>query len=80
MEIIPQKITKIYIADFYGPGVDSAPKARDTLSLRHVSSHKTCILFSTPSLSLPMRWLSYAELYNLVTWCHMKRSVGALFQ
>jgi len=52
-------------------------KAGDT---RHVSSHKTYVLFSTPSLSLPMRWLSYADLYNLVTWCHIERSIGALFQ
>jgi hypothetical protein len=54
-------------------------KPGDTLSSRHVSSHKTYVLFSTPSLSLPMRWLSYADLYNLVTWCHIKRSVGPLF-
>jgi len=33
----------------------------------------------TPSLSFPMRWLSYADLYNLVTWCHVKRFVGTLF-
>ena len=59
-------------------GVES--KAGNTLSSRHVSSHKTYVLFSAPSLSLPMRWLSYADLYNLVTWCHIKRSVGALFQ
>jgi hypothetical protein len=26
-----------------------------------------------------MRWLSYADLYNLVAWCHIKRSVGTLF-
>ena len=44
-------------------------KPGDTLSSRHVSSHKTYVLFSTPSLSLPMRWLSYADLCNLVTWC-----------
>jgi hypothetical protein len=56
------------------------PKSGDTLSSRHVSSHKTYVLFLTPSLFLPMRWLSYADLYNLVTWCHIKRSVGALFQ
>jgi hypothetical protein len=37
------------------------------------------VLFSTPSLFLPMRWLSYADLYNLVIWCHIKMSVGALF-
>jgi hypothetical protein len=36
-------------------------------------SHKTYVLFSPPSLSLPMRWLSYAVLYNLVTWCHVKK-------
>ena len=54
--------------------------AGDTLSSRHVSSHITYVLFSTPSLSLPMRWLSHADLYNLLTWCHIKRSVGALFQ
>jgi hypothetical protein len=47
-------------------------KGGDTLSSRHVSSHKTYVLFSTPSLSLPMRWLSNADLYNLVTWCHKK--------
>jgi len=47
-------------------------KAGDTLSSRHVSSHKTYVLFSTPSLSLPMRWLPYADLYNLMTWCHKK--------
>ena len=56
------------------------PKAGDTLSSRHVSSHKTYVLFSTPSLSFPMRWLSNADFYNLVTCCHIKRSVGALFQ
>ena len=27
-----------------------------------------------------MRWLSYADLCNLVTWCHIKRSIGTLFQ
>jgi len=48
-------------------------KARDTLSSRHLSSHKTYVLFSTPSLSLPMRWLSYDDLYNLMTWCHIKK-------
>jgi len=41
--------------------------AGDTLSSRHVSSHKTYVLISTPSLSLPMRLLFYADLYNLVT-------------
>jgi len=55
----------------------STSKAGDTLYSRHVSSHKTYVLFSTPSL--PMHWLSYADLCNLVTWCHIKRSVGALF-
>ena len=43
-------------------------KAGDTLSSRHVSLHKTYVLSSTPFLSLPMRWLSYADLCNLVTW------------
>jgi hypothetical protein len=38
-----------------------------------------CVLFSTPSLFLPMRWLSYADLYNRLTCCHIKRSVGAIF-
>jgi hypothetical protein len=49
---------------------------------RHVTwAHVTFyILFSTPSLFLPVRWLSYADLYNLVTSYHIKRSVGALFQ
>jgi hypothetical protein len=55
-------------------------KAGDTLSSRHVSSHKTYVLFATPSLSLPLRWLSYADLYNLVPCGHIKRSVDALFQ
>jgi hypothetical protein len=36
------------------------------------------VLFSTPSLFLPMRWLSNADVYNLVSWCHVKRSVGAI--
>jgi hypothetical protein len=50
-------------------------KAGDTLSSRHVY-----VLFSTPSLFLPMRWLSYADLYNLLTWWHIKGSVDALSQ
>jgi len=54
--------------------------AGDTLSSRHVSSHKTYVLYSTPSLSLPMCRLSYADLHNLVTRCHIKRSVGTPFQ
>jgi hypothetical protein len=37
------------------------------------------VLFSTPSLFLSVPWLSYVALYNLVTWCHVKRSVGAVF-
>jgi hypothetical protein len=39
------------------------------------SRQLTCqhVLFLTPSLSLPMRWLSYVELCNLVTWCHIKK-------
>jgi hypothetical protein len=41
-----------------------------------MSSHKTYVLFSTPSHALAL----YADLYNLVTWCHTKRSIGALFQ
>jgi hypothetical protein len=57
--------------------VERCDKAGDTLSSRHVTFY---VLFSTPSLFLPMRWLSYVDLYNLVTWCHMKRSIGTLFQ
>jgi hypothetical protein len=60
--------------------IDGDSLAGDTLSSRHVSSRKIYVLFSTPSLSLPLRWLSYADLYNLMTWCHVKRSVDALFQ
>jgi hypothetical protein len=52
--------------------------AGDTLSSRHVSSHKTYVLFSTPSLFLPMRRLSYADHNNLVIRCHINRSVGTL--
>jgi hypothetical protein len=37
------------------------------------------VLFSNPFLFLPARWLSYVDLCNLVTWCHVKRSVGAIF-
>jgi hypothetical protein len=37
------------------------------------------VLFSTPSLSLPMRWFSYADLYNLVTWCHKKGPLAHFF-
>ena len=61
-------------------GVKEDTGAGDTLSSRQVSSHETYVLFSTPPLSLPMRWFSYADVHNLVTWCHIKRSVGALFQ
>jgi hypothetical protein len=42
----------------------------------HVTFH---VLFSTTSLFLPMSWLSHAAPYNLVTWCRIKRTVGALF-
>jgi hypothetical protein len=46
---------------------------------RHYPHVTFYVLFSTPSLFLLMRWLSDADLYHLVTWCHIKRSVGALF-
>jgi hypothetical protein len=61
-------------------GVEQGSEAEDTLSSLHVSSYTTYVLFSTPSLFLPMHWFSYADLYNLVTWCHIKLSVGALSQ
>jgi hypothetical protein len=38
-----------------------------------------CVLLSTPSQFLPILWLSYADLYNRVTWRHIKMSVGAIF-
>ena len=43
-------------------------------------AHIKHVLFSTTSLSLPIRWPSYADIYNLVTWFHTKLPVGALFQ
>jgi len=42
-------------------------------------SHKTYVLFSTPCLSLPTRWLLYADVYNLVTWCHIKGPLAHFF-
>jgi hypothetical protein len=45
----------------------------------HYSHVTFYVLFSNPSLFLPMSWLSYADLYNLVTWWHVKRSFGAIF-